>query len=134
MMEMVKVKVSDLTGAALDWAVAKAEQHDSTIGKAIFFGKLNKFVVIESSKSLAVLRGPYKPSSNWHHCGPLIDKYAIAFDTDIPEEPIATCNRQLFGHGHGETHLVAACRAIVTSHNKHYEFIEVPAVLVEGGE
>lgn len=134
-MEMVKVKVSELIGNALNWAVAKAEQHDSEIGRAVVFGKPKEFIVIESSKSLCVQRGIYSPSTNWAHGGPLIEKYKIEHEFNYPgcEAFIYEDDSDLQkAWGHGDNLLEAVCKTVVML--KFGKEIEVPAVLVKVGD
>lgn len=55
------MKTSDLTGAALDWAVAKCE------------GLMQGQIAIDG-----VTHGFYKPSTDWAQGGPIIEREGIA--------------------------------------------------------
>lgn len=62
MSEFVNVRTADLTGAALDWAVAKAEEIELSLVGA------HPHVVAEGQ-----LMGAYRPSTDWSQAGPLIE-------------------------------------------------------------
>lgn len=55
------MKTSELTGAALDWAVAKLEG----------------FPNVDNPDVYERLRGSYSPSTNWAQGGPIIEREAI---------------------------------------------------------
>jgi hypothetical protein len=94
------MKVSELTGAALDWAVAKCEQ----------------FVEDE-----------FEPSENWADGGPIIEREKIGLKyTGAAMEFVAWVNGELSTvHDHyGPTPLIAAMRCYVAS--KMGDEIELP--------
>jgi hypothetical protein len=115
------MKTNELTGAALDWAVAKCEGFDPET--------LNtKTGVVYSLRY-----GVYRPSSDWAQGGPIIEREGIGFDqyadyprwqafTPAPEQPSgqAVCN--------GPTPLIAAMRCYVAS--KLGDEVYVPEELV----
>lgn len=109
----MKVKTSELSGRALDWAVAKA----------------NKF----SDESLSLLLGAcsedYKPSSDWGICGPLIEEEEIEFKwvSDATLEAHSYLHDPHYSHG--LTHQEAACRLIVAA--KLGDEVEIPEELME---
>ena len=95
----MKIKTSELEGAALDWAVAKV------VGVDV------------SSTSIPI----FCPSTNWSQGGPLIERYYI----DIESGPwSAYYGGQTM---HGDSPLIAACRAIVAA--KLGDVVEVPEEL-----
>ena len=105
------MKTNELTGAALDWAVAKCEGKD------------------------AIVRAPHKyvfePSTNWAQGGPIIEREGIsvwAFDdvTWKAENPFASGVDQVF---EGPTPLIAAMRCYVAS--KLGDEVEVPKELIK---
>lgn len=126
---MVEVKVSELSGAALDWAVDVAtadlfdlhpDRSERIIGQ--------------------ILCGEFSPSTNWAQGGPLIEKYNVSVNCDSTEADIDSEWRwgaALDYHPNsspehweeGKTALIAACRAIVAS--KFGDTVSVPAELVE---
>jgi len=96
------MKTSELTGAALDWAVAKCEGkngvlHDDGITRCI--------VVAAPS---GVYKGTYRPSINWAQGGPIIEREGIAMI------PGWTAERPGFS-ADGLTPLIAAMRCYVAS-------------------
>ncbi|MDG9785381.1 phage protein NinX family protein, partial [Metapseudomonas otitidis] len=131
--ETVTLRTCDLIGAALDWAVAKAQG-----------------VEIElpcSDVVWAKYAGVYSPSTDWSQGGPLIDKMLKSgkweiiqwgnpgvalqnFDNDcLPVDGVSYGDKSILQSG--ETVLIAACRAIVSAHLG--DSVDVPAELVGGG-
>jgi hypothetical protein len=95
------MKTSGLTGAALDWAVAKCEGHN-----------MDYFQVVDA----------YLPSTDWAQGGPIIEREKIEIhkgnDLYFPSgnekgdyyEPLWIAGKQ-----HGQTPLIAAMRCYVES-------------------
>lgn len=127
----MKVKISELTGAALDWAVAKCEGkngvlHDDGITRCI--------VVAAPS---GVYKGRYSPSTNWAQCGPIIDRERIdlSFEsggragwTAYPAGD--TGDETLYGTGPAPQ--IAAMRCYVAS--KLGDEVEVPDELIKDNQ
>lgn len=113
-MNMIEVKTAELSGPALDWAVAKAECFDVEIpARDVVWSKYG---------------GCYSPSINWEQGGALVHEYRIAFAL-YPDLYFAALGHNEFsGTAMGETHLIAACRAIVAA--KLGETVQVPAELL----
>lgn len=106
-MTMIEVKTSELIGPALDWAVAKAEgdEHWTSDRNIDWF---------------AWRMRNWKPSTDWAQCGPLIEKYMIRtqYAADTEKRADAGCLAQTwrpYALAHGDTLLIAACRAIVAA-------------------
>jgi len=116
-MKTITVKTSELTGPALDWAVAEAEG-------------------LKPSKNWTGMY--YRPSTDWSVTGDLIDRHNIWFSSD-GDNHIASLPPHLMSGVYpddidadfpsGPTKLTAACRAIVAS--KLGDTVEVPEQLVE---
>ena len=126
-MSMIEVKTADLIGPSLDWAVAKADGHDPLV---VPTGRDEYSVCV----ILAMDDGPKgfacRYSTDWGQGGPLIEKYQIAYLRD-GEDYVAVISRmEQEGFGSGSSHLVAACRAIVSA--KLGDVVQVPAELVGG--
>lgn len=113
-MEMVEVKASELIGAALDWAVAKAEGDDHWTSD-------------RNVDWFAWRMRNWKPSTDWSQGGPLIDKYRVAFEDNLGDWFACIPG----GMANGETHLIASCRAIVAA--KLGDTVQVPAELLTNG-
>ena len=62
MSEFVNVRTADLTGAALDWAVANGEEIELSLVGA------HPHVIVDGQ-----LMGAYRPSTDWSQAGPLIE-------------------------------------------------------------
>ena len=64
------MKTSELTGAALDWAVAKCEGHeiDSLLGGAVWY-----WLKCSLTGALEVV-DVFHPSTNWAQGGPIIER------------------------------------------------------------
>ncbi|WP_264041484.1 DUF2591 domain-containing protein [Pectobacterium carotovorum] len=112
----MKVKTSELSGAALDWAVAKATREEMP------------------SVAQWILWDDYHPTTNWRHCGPLIEqcKLNISYTPSgrHPEQPWFCCDKTETFWSIGETALVAICRAVVAS--LLGDEIELPEGLANG--
>lgn len=100
------IRTQDLTGSALDWAVAKA-------------------VCPESLKNSCNLNGfPYwsegwlwngSPSTDWNQCGQLIDRHKVDmhFAGYAWMAQAETLSKESHLACYGDTPLIAICRAIV---------------------
>ena len=102
------MKTNELTGAALDWAVAKCEAHDwflTTPGNHLCVWKACPLTG-EQESSIS-----YRPSTNWAQGGPIIERESIAIDTNVGsfwyayKRPCEISQRQV-----GPTPLIAAMR------------------------
>ena len=109
----MKIKTSELQGAALDWAVAKACNYE-------FNGHW------------------FKPSTDWSQGGPLIAAHRVEFYAQIDEytatvasencQHCLECGCVIEGGVNGPSHLIAACRAIIAA--KLGDEVDVPEELV----
>lgn len=118
-MKTVKIKTGELTGPALDWAVAEA------VGVELY----NE----HHGEDLRILIDPiygictaWAPSSNWHQCGPLIEEYRVEtlFSGGMTYSKLSGLKD---ASGCDQTPLIAACRAIVSA--KLGDEVEVPEKL-----
>ncbi len=107
MSEFVEVKIQDLTGAALDWAVAKAE--------------ISPMEMPPKDRVWSKYCATYSPSTDWSQGGPLIEKYAVTltpFAISFGGSPSYWLVQPWDQHClpvDGPTPLIAACRAIAAS-------------------
>jgi hypothetical protein len=106
------MKTSELTGAALDWAVAEIEwiAHDS---------ETNVLMVTVGDDN----GWKFKPSSDWSQGGPIIEreKMRMAYNFD---EHIWEAGWDCHVKGWGDTPLIAAMRCFVAS--KLGDEVDVP--------
>ena len=124
----MKIKTIELTGAALDWAVAKAECHES------FAGSVNKQGGLPPWSEGWLSKG--SPSQDWSIGGPLIEERRIGLSRFGGKWQGVMGNvvnfRALVWSVDGPTPLVAAMRALVAS--KLGDEIEVPDELAQQAE
>ncbi|AJO79423.1 phage protein NinX family protein [Pseudomonas sp. MRSN 12121] len=126
MSEMIEVKTADLIGAALDWAVAKAEgmrQHTPAGLKHVYWYSGDRCIGIH-----------WQPSTNWSQGGQLIEKYA-AMVRGYPNQMYDTlaiarvCCDGALSWSSGATPLIALCRAI--AHTRLGKVVQVPKELAQ---
>ena len=125
----MKVKTAELTGTALDWAVAKCEWG---VTELVFDGITHGFNLDGNTKVLSQGWAPsmsWHPSTNWSQGGPIIEREGINLyqmqggtwqanlDYGMTDEAIC----------HGPTLLIAAMRCFCAS--KLGEEIEIPKEL-----
>ncbi len=120
----MKIKTSELSGAALDWAVARAGKGAKNI---------RNFVAAHAD------RGMYRYSTNWSEAGPIIEEHGIEILCNVSAEQakrfiegthadwFACMNMGRSKHYHGLTPLIAAMRCYVTS--KLGDEVDVPEEL-----
>lgn len=111
------MKTSELSGAALDWAVAKCEGKENTWRRSVL-------------KPYEYYQGvPY--STNWLFGGPIIERERIMIDPEINGGWMAIIgdgnNYIIAGEERGQTPLIAAMRCYVAS--KMGTEIDVPGGL-----
>lgn len=98
---MRRVKVSELSDEALDWAVRRLEQPNR---------KWDEYALNDS------VWGVFSPSTNWALGGPLADREQIAIWPDSAEGGFFASSNSGAGQDHkGPTMLVAAMRCFVAS-------------------
>jgi len=118
------MKTSELQGAALDWAVAKAEGKKPSIERNLIWtrGKNTPYAL-------------FQPSKDWAQGGPIIERENISVwetcnEVDDPQEWMAITSRSTWGEdgerdaSFGPTPLIAAMRCYVAS--KMGEEINIP--------
>ncbi|MDC9624103.1 DUF2591 family protein, partial [Xenorhabdus sp. XENO-7] len=110
---------SELTGRALDWAVARA------IGFQYGEYKITVKDEMPIYRKKTSVWNYYCPSTDWAQCGELIDTYLIELNNHVTSENEvehwATCMDEYI---YGSTALEAACRIVV--HVKLGDEIDIP--------
>ena len=150
----MKIKTSELEGAALDWAVAQSSKAwefghslhpamtlDPTFKSVCIrpyprgeFGALVDTCVLLPRNSMRQDPLPFCPSSDWSHCGPIIEKMDVQVRiNDWPNEVkwlgiARSADRMVMVCQKGTTPLIAACRAIVAA--KLGDDVDVPEDLI----
>lgn len=121
---MTVVKTAELTGAALDWAVAKCEGQRLS-GASLAFQVSTHGTVCTGSY-------PYSPSTNWAIGGPIIERERIAFLAPATGEFWDARDSKTFTlrpvYFKGPSPLIAAMRCYVSS--KLGDTVEVPEELL----
>jgi hypothetical protein len=128
MSEFLEVETADLFGSALDWAVAQVEGRKTRIYLCPVEGLSRVAVNVPDGD----LECAWLPSLDWDQCGCLIEKYRISFeDEDYCFSALMALESPtiLVGSAFGETHLIAACRAIVCA--KFGDTVRVPKELLQ---
>ena len=134
MTDLIEVKTADLTGPALDWAVAQAEGLETfLVGPQygvpwrVFWKKRGQALVQDAL---------YNPHENWALGGPLADKHCKVFGLNkhIGENGEWRAfaykdSPQLMRLAGGETLLVAICRSIALLHLG--DTVQVPKELIQ---
>ena len=132
------MKVSELTGHALDWAVAKCA---GLLEPRERYGKMVPSVVLDmeywSNGDPMVRLNPcpdvyyraeYDPSTNWEHGGPIIEREKLDVFCSGNVWDASTGDRHPNVIKSGTTPLVAAMRCYVAS--KLGDEVEIPAELL----
>lgn len=113
------MKTNGLTGAALDWAVAKCE--------GIGLGPRGSVVYYHEGEPAM-----WQPSTDWAQGGPIIEREKISVSPEYLPCNGWVADTKIVGektHQHGPTPLIAAMRCYVAS--KLGDTVEVPAELLE---
>lgn len=114
----MKIKTSELTGAALDWAVATAD------GQQVMSRQTPKRLLLANGDTWELL---YAPSTDWSQGGPIIDREEISAERKFfPRGWEARNGVNAFARG--PTLLIAAMRCFVAS--KLGDEVDVPEELL----
>ena len=115
------MKTSELTGAALDWAVAKCEGYDYAIVDGAVVTGETRFEANTSEDTYGCeFDEVYEPSTDWSQGGPIIEREGISIAKDNGEKewaawPPAFRRDDAEHFGYGLTPLIAAMRCYVAS-------------------
>ena len=128
------VKISELTGTALDYAVAKCEETAwEKYDEALYNNKPTPPRPSEYLRDYTFHPDKFNPSTNWLQGGPIIEREKIVFNTENGTPWRARFGRPRltfdgkatnYHHEEGPTPLIAAMRCYVSS--KYGEEIEIP--------
>ena len=115
------MKTSELTGAALDWAVAKCE------GERIKWDADEEAFIYYDREEGG--DRTWSPSTDWAQGGPSIEREGITVSYGSPVVGLEwmACDRGSTHIQHGPTYLIAAMRCYVAS--KLGDTVDVPAEL-----
>ena len=138
------MKTSELTGHALNWAVAMAEGdkvfrprlgRPSNWDKEAYLkdGSDDRWVVrVENPRVAHFVDWTYNPSGDWMQGGPIIERECISIEnkTDTGWWVATRIEGSSVSEEYGRTPLVAAMRCYVAS--KLGNAVEIPAELTQG--
>ncbi|WP_338459554.1 phage protein NinX family protein [Pseudomonas sp. TE3-3-F2023] len=128
MTDLIEVRVSNLVGEALGWAVGKAESLDLQLAPPGYNGVPWRVFARYQGQAIEHTRR-YNPWEDWALGGPLIDKYEADFQWVRPGMLRAVVSvGQSVGAARAETHLLAAGRAIVSA--ALGDTVQVPTELI----
>jgi hypothetical protein len=127
----MKIKTSDLTGVALDWAVAKCEgvEHSMEVnrmGSLSFDAGLHPYIADLDKPGRYQI---YNPSTNWCRGGPIIEREKICLEHAITEGNSRWAATAYLAEEYGPTPLIAAMRCYVAT--KLGDTISIPNELIE---
>ena len=139
----MRIKISELSGIALDWAVAKCEG-------MVEQGVYGSPEPLESGLHLhycdVLLSYPYRPSTDWAQGGPLVEREGINTSVNYEEDDVfgevmhrvgwkaSSWNNSIpgtsgfFVWAYGDTALIAAMRCLCSA--KLGEEVEIPDELL----
>lgn len=131
MTDLIEVRVSNLLGAPLDWAVAQVEGIETSWR---YGRELVKVHDRGGIKLIESIRSIYSPSSDWSQGGPLIEKHLGSIHHN-PHLEDSSCRYSAGPAGagiwlYGPTALVAFCRTLVLT--KLGDTVQVPKELIHG--
>lgn len=119
------MKTSELTDAALDWAVAKCE---GEIWEGDWYARHTcrfKFGAFGVSNAVCLADGTvYNPSTDWSQGGPIIEREKISINRETLANQWLACPYGTRTARSGPTPLIAAMRCYVTS--KLGDTVELP--------
>ena len=120
----MKMKVSELTGKALDWAVDQIDGHYARYKLSREPGETILTYAKWASHSF------WRPSSDWKHGGPIIERNKVSVSVQIHDSWSAHAPYSLehWKYGFGPTPLIAAMRCYVQV--KFGEEIDIPEELL----
>ena len=125
------MKTSELTGVALDWAVAKCEG-----GTGFWYDSIATYWITIDGKDRALSKGwaqSYQPSTNWAQGGPIIEREELSVVREYYNSENWTAympshvRDDSAAFGYGPTPLIAAMRCYVAS--KLGDEVEIPQAL-----
>ena len=128
----MKVKTSELTGSALDWAVAKADENLYPSGEVRLIDG-GVITIAAGDYEEVDYWQRYSPSTDWSLAGPIIEQESMTVGKQVHRDEWSA--ESFYGEGisvahigFGPTPLIAAMRCYVIS--KLGNEIDIPEVLI----
>ncbi|CDG95856.1 conserved hypothetical protein [Xenorhabdus bovienii str. puntauvense] len=128
----MKIKTSELTGRALDWAVCLAIGGAANKDNTEVQAPNRDYYLLSNGK------GNFAPSTDWAQCGQLIEKYEMdltpvmggTYCAGLSITDGALCTDDYVSIVYGDTPQIAICRAVVAA--QLGDEVDIPDELVEG--
>jgi len=115
----MKIKTAELTGAALNWAVAKCEGYDyAIVDGAVLTGETRYEAETADDTYGCESDEVYEPSTDWSQGGPIIEREGISvayIDDNIADGAWFSSTVGGDENAEGPTPLIAAMRCYVAS-------------------
>lgn len=121
---LIEVKVADLAGEALNWAVGTAEGLNMYVAPTVYGVPARAFV--NRLRGDTVYGQRYDPANDWATGGPLIEKYGI--DLELLASDCWRAETELGNSAVAALPLIAICNAIVVE--RLGKVVSVPAELM----
>ena len=131
----MKIKVKDLIGPALDWAVAKAEDNEDCRDPYVTRTRdgMETYVKVTTFSGYET---DWEPSADWSQAGPIIEREKITLDYDFDGQGLSLWTARKYAFDgtllwaeSGDSPLIAAMRCFITSHLG--DEVEIPEELIE---
>ena len=131
----MKVKTQDLTGPALDWAVAKAEDNEDCRDPYVTRTRDGVETYVKVT-TFSGYEADWEPSADWSQAGPIIEREKITLDYDYDGQGLSLWTARkcafdgtLLWAESGDSPLIAAMRCFVAS--RLGDEVEIPEELIE---
>ena len=131
----MKIKVKDLIGPALDWAVAKAEDNEDCRDPYVTRTRdgMETYVKVTTFSGYET---DWEPSADWSQAGPIIEREKITLDYDFDGQGLSLWTARKYAFDgtllwaeSGDSPLDATMRCFITSHLG--DEVEIPEELIE---
>ena len=129
----MKVKTQDLTGPALDWAVAKAEDNEDCRDPYVTRTRDGMETYVKVT-TFSGYEADWEPSADWSQAGPIIEREKITLDYDFDGQGLSLWTARKYAFDgtllwaeFGDSPLIAAMRCFVQS--RLGDKVEIPGEL-----
>lgn len=117
---MTTIKTRDLSGIALDWALAKARQYPDVKVFMPHRPTDRGWIEVRFNREPKAACARYDPSRNWEQAGPLMEEYELDVHQVQRDIPLWQAEAQTGPRARvscmGPTPLIAICRCVVKLH------------------
>ena len=115
----MKIKVKDLIGPALDWAVAKAEDNEDCRDPYVTRTRDGMETYVKVT-TFSGYEADWEPSADWSQAGPIIEREKITLDYDYDGQGLSLWTARKYAFDgtllwaeSGDSPLIAAMRCFV---------------------